>query len=251
MVLSVNVHFHADWPFRAGSVLDAMVADGRYRSQFETGTSNGGLTAHPGGDRWRWESRLFGGRYDAAPAAERPVYGALDLDDPYGAAPRFGSSFLRLNAQATRRATFCYPDSVLEPDGISDLDGVSNLVARMRADATDMLDRYVEAHIHGGIRLPEDVESIVLDPCFSGTAVEDSARRLGCSVEFHPGYRADTGELDIDYRGSEPVMLARSLGAILTPDLIGAAARSGVHHPQTLKRVWHLLARFGRTTGAS
>lgn len=43
--------------------MESMVRDGRYRSLFETGTSNGGLTAYPGGDRWKWESRLFGGKY--------------------------------------------------------------------------------------------------------------------------------------------------------------------------------------------
>ncbi|WTJ93120.1 DUF3626 domain-containing protein [Streptomyces sp. NBC_01537] len=53
--------------------------DGVHHSQFVTGTSNGGLTAHPGGDRWRWESRVFGGAYDSAPARQRPVYGALNF----------------------------------------------------------------------------------------------------------------------------------------------------------------------------
>ena len=52
--------------------------DGVYRSQFETGTSNGGLTAHPGGNRWLWEERLFGGAYNDAPVSERPKYGALN-----------------------------------------------------------------------------------------------------------------------------------------------------------------------------
>jgi hypothetical protein len=32
-------------------------------------------TAHPGGDRWLWESRIFAGTYDDAPAADRPKYG--------------------------------------------------------------------------------------------------------------------------------------------------------------------------------
>lgn len=57
---------------------DQPVADGVYRNQFETGTSNGGLTARPGGARWRWEQRIFGGAYDDAPAGERPRYGALN-----------------------------------------------------------------------------------------------------------------------------------------------------------------------------
>ncbi|MGW4476241.1 hypothetical protein [Nonomuraea sp. NPDC004354] len=28
------------------------------------------MTAHPGGDRWLWESRSFGGAYDEAPARQ-------------------------------------------------------------------------------------------------------------------------------------------------------------------------------------
>ena len=42
-------------------MLGSIAEEGYYRSQFETGTSNGGLTAHEGGDRWRWESRMFAG----------------------------------------------------------------------------------------------------------------------------------------------------------------------------------------------
>ena len=85
---AVTVNFHPDRDAGGGTVLAALAADGVYHSQFVTGTSNGGLTAHPGGDRWRWESRIFGGAYDDAPAALRPVYGALHLggtpDDPAG-----------------------------------------------------------------------------------------------------------------------------------------------------------------------
>ncbi|MDR2998065.1 MAG: DUF3626 domain-containing protein [Microbacterium sp.] len=243
----VALHFHPDWPFHGGTVIGAMGDAGRYRSQFETGTSNGGLTARPGGDRWRWESRLFSGRYDGRPAEARPAYGALVLGDPYGPATRFGSAHLRLRPEVTARTTFCYPDSVFEPEGVVEEDGVDTLVARMRADDLDLLDRYVEAHVHGGIRFATDVEAIVLDPCFRGTEVQDAAERLGCAVEFHPGFRVHTADLDEDYRGPVPKGLAQQLGAELTPDVVGAAVRSGRHDPQTLKRVWHLLARYGRT----
>lgn len=71
----VTLQFHPDWPFGGGLVIVAIARDGRYGSQFETGTSNGGLTAHEGGDRWRWESRLFGGRYDGADTASGPCTG--------------------------------------------------------------------------------------------------------------------------------------------------------------------------------
>ena len=83
-----------------------MAADGVYYSQFVTRVGNGGLTAHWGGDRWRWESRIFGGAYDAAEARERPVHGALDFrGSSVGGAPRFGFSHFRLTAETLTRAT--------------------------------------------------------------------------------------------------------------------------------------------------
>ncbi|WP_426243860.1 DUF3626 domain-containing protein [Nocardioides sp. LHG3406-4] len=243
----ITVAFHPDWPFRGGLVLDALARDGVYLSQFATGSSNGGLTAHPGGDRWRWECRLFGGRYDTAASDARPVYGALDdRRDPYGASPRFGSAYLRLRPEVTGRTSFCFPDSVFEPDAVAGPERITDLVAMRDAAGHDALDDYVEAHVHGGLRLGMDVEALVLDPCFRGTAVSEAAERAGCPVEWHPGYSVLTAGLDDAYRGPEHVALARSLGEALTPDIIGSAARAGEHDPQALKKVWHLLARFGR-----
>jgi hypothetical protein len=73
--------------------------------------------------------------------------------------------------------------------------------------------------VHGPVRLDEDVEAIVLDPCFAGTDIEYAARRLGCEVEFHLGFQVDAASLDPDYRGPESVALAQQFGARLTPDL--------------------------------
>ena len=77
--LRVTLNFHPDRRVGEVPILQAMALDGLYRSQFETGTSNGGLTAHPGGDRWSCESRLFGTAYDEVPASERPKYGSLNF----------------------------------------------------------------------------------------------------------------------------------------------------------------------------
>lgn len=243
----IDLHFHPDWPYGPGTVIESLVRDCVYLSQFVTGTSNGGLTAHEGGDRWRWESRLFGGRYDACDPRERPVYGALDIDDnPYGASVRFGSARLRLRADTSMRSTFCYPDSVFEPTAVHGPDAVADLIAQARDSDHDLLDRYVEAHVHGGVSLSRDVEAVVLDPCYQGTAVEDAARALGCALQWHPGFRVESSSLDPHYRGGQVVTLARSLGPVLTPDVIGRAARSERHDPQALKRVWHYLARFGQ-----
>ena len=247
--LRVTLQFHPDWPFGGGTVIEAMAADGAYLSQFVTGTSNGGLTAFPGGDRGRWESRLFAGRYDEGPAGSRPVYGALNFrSDPYGGSVRFGSAYVRLRPEVTDRSTYCFPDSVFEPEALGGPDRIPELVALCEAAGHDHLDDYVEAHVHGGVSFAEDAEALVLDPCFRGTAVEEAAGRLGCPVEWHAGFRVSAALLDPAYRGAEPVALARSLGDELTADVVGAAARTGDHDPQILKRVWHHLARFGRTS---
>jgi hypothetical protein len=249
-VEAVTLQFHPDWPHHGRMVIESMAADGHYRSQFATGISNGGLTAFPGGDRWRWESRLFAGRYDEGPASQRPVYGAWNRrGDPYGGAIRFGSAYVRLTPAAIDRSTFCFPDSVHEPVDIGDKTLLPHLCRMAEESGFDDLDDCVEAHVHGEVRFDRDVDALVLDPCFAGTDVERAAERLGCPVEFHPGFRASPDAFDPGYRGADIVALARSLGDELTPDLVGDAARAGHHPPQSIKQVWHCLARFGRRGG--
>jgi len=250
----VTLQFHPSWPFGDGLVIEAMVRDGGYRSQFETGTSNGGLTAHPGGDRWRWESRLFEGRYDAGPASARPVYGAWNRrNDPYGGAIRFGSAYCRLRPEVVARSTFCFPDSVLEPVDVGGPELLPHLCRMADVSGLDDLDECVEAHVHGGVRFDTDVEAIVLDPCHRDGPVREAAERLGCAVEFHPGFRASVDDLPPAYRGAHVVDLARRWAephdGVLDPEVVAAAARSGEHDPQHVKQVWHCLARFGRASG--
>ena len=251
--LGVDVHFHPDAisPGRR-SVLEAIVGDGRWRTQFETGTSNGGLTTFPGGDRWRWESRLFGGAYDGADPSERPAYGALRLsDDPYGSAPRFGSAHLRLQTEVLARTTLCFPDSVFEPEAVGTLDragAVLDALARVRLD--DPLDEYVEAHVHGGIDLQRDVAAIVLDPSFRGTAVEDAAAAGGVPVVWHPGYELAPDRLPslAAYRGRDVTDAAMRIAGdrALTPASLGRARQADGVDPRLAKWVWHLLAAHGR-----
>ena len=265
--LRVTLNFHPDRLVGGRPILRAMALDGVYRSQFETGTSNGGLTAHPGGDRWRWEQRIFGGAYDTAAPGLRPKYGALNhRHRPCGGAPRFGSAHLRLAPQTLDRTTFCFPDSVFEPShfgtrdrcdliDLADLAG-GDLLDHERLDHerpdADRLDDYVEAQVHGVVDLATDVEAIVLDPRFRGTSVEQEAHDLGgdaVRVEWHPGHRIEVSELrrHPGYRGRETVLLGARLAVddVLTAKEIGDAARAGDHHPQDLKRLWHLVVRFG------
>jgi hypothetical protein len=247
--LRVTLNFHPDRMALGRPILLALAEDGVYHSQFVTGTSNGGLTAHPGGDRWRWESRMFGGAYDHALARERPVYGALDFRrKPLGGAPRFGSAHFRLTAGILPRTTFCYPDSATEPSAFGVAARMS-LIELAEADERDALDDYIEAQVHGPLALDRDVEALVLDPSYQGTAVEAAARRLLCPLEWHPGLRLAVEELrrHPDYRGQEYIDLGAEIAVDghLDPQVVGDAARTGVYDQQALKKVWHCLARFG------
>nr|WP_245811979.1 DUF3626 domain-containing protein [Actinophytocola xinjiangensis] len=244
----VTVHFHPDRLLAGETVLERLAHDGVYRSQFETGTSNGGLTAHPGGDRWRWESRIFTGAYDDSPPAGRPKYGALNFRRRrVGAAPRFGSAHLRLAAHTLARTTFCYPDSVFEPTHFGVASRLSTLVTLADTDTHDPLDDYIEAQVHGPLDLATDVEAVVLDPSYRGTPVDTVAHTLPCPIEWHGGFTLTTTELrrHPDYRGQEFVDLGVSIADAgrLDPRIVGLAARTG--DLQALKRVWHYVARFG------
>jgi hypothetical protein len=253
--LRITLNFHPDRLVGGLPILEALARDGTYVSQFVTGTSNGGLTAHPGGDRWRWESRIFGAAYDAEPVRERPVYGGLNFRrQVVGAAPRFGSSHVRLTGAALRRTTFCYPDSAAEPSAFGVAAGMS-LIELAEADEQDALNDYIEAQVHGPVDLAGDTEALVLDASYRGTAVEAAARRLPCPVEWHPGYRLPVEELrrHPDFRGPESVALGARIAedGRLDPRIIGDAARTGRHELQDLKMVWHCLARFGAPQGAA
>ncbi|MFL4908773.1 DUF3626 domain-containing protein [Streptomyces sp. MMS24-I2-30] len=252
--LRITLNFHPDRRSGGLPILGALARDGAYHSQFVTGTGNGGLTAHPGGDRTRWESRIFGGVYDDAHPVERPVYGGLNFRrQAVGAAPRFGSSHLRLTGAALARATFCHPDSAAEPSDFGVAAG-THLTALAESDVRDALDDYIEAHVHGGVLLARDVEALVLDASYRGTPVEAAARGLPCPLEWHPGYRLTVPELHrhAAFRGRRYTDLGARLArdGLLDPRIIGDAARTGRHEPQDLKKVWHTLARFGAPEGA-
>jgi len=246
----VTLHFHPDRLVAGTPILQLMIEDGIYRSQFETGTSNGGLTAHQGGDRWRWESRIFAGAYDDGPAADRPKYGSLNFRRRLaGGSPRFGSAYLRLAAHTLDRTTFCYPDSFTEPEHFGVATRLSTLVALAEADSQDPLDDYIEAQVHGIVDLTRDAEALVLDPCYRDTPIEAAARHLAVPLEWHGGFNLATDELrgHPGYRGQEFVDLGISLArdGRLDPRILGDASRTGQYDEQALKRVWHYIARFG------
>ncbi|MFJ7214160.1 DUF3626 domain-containing protein [Amycolatopsis sp. NPDC098790] len=247
--LDVTVHFHPDRLVGEVPLLRHLATDGVYRSQFETGTSNGGLTAHAGGDRWRWEHRIFGGAYDDLPPSARPKYGSLNYRRrPAGGSVRFGSSHLVLKREVLARTTFCYPDSFGEPEDFGTAVHMP-LLRLAEADVQDELDDHIEAHVHGPLRLAADVEALVLDPAFRGTGVEAAAADLPFPTRWHHGFRLPVEVLaeHADYRGEDVVRAGKEIAedGRLDARVIGEAVRAGRHDPQVLKRVWHCTARFG------
>lgn len=215
----IVVHFHPDRLARDGEqVATALLRDGIYKSQFETGISSGSTSAHAGGARDAWERSLYGGAYAAGVCedAERPTYGALDLlRHGDGPAPRFGSCQLVLRPHVLARCTFTWRDSHLEPAERGTLDelddvlaalllevfersdalgsgplSVAGLVQRLHALAAELgtprerpmrgtLDHYIEAQIHGRVQLHRDVERLVVDPSFEGTSTGRALEDLG------------------------------------------------------------------------
>ncbi|WP_089154086.1 DUF3626 domain-containing protein [Micromonospora sp. NBS 11-29] len=246
----LTLNFHPDRVLRDGrTVADALDEEGVYRSQFETGISNGGLTAYPGGDRDVWERTLFGGAYQRPGVlpAQRPKYGGLNLlDHPDGACPRFGSCHLLLRPDVVARATFSFGDSHLGPTdvgtatvfepvlaalltatagtgvslGVSGMDTgtlLRTLLSRRERTsgrAGRALDDYIEAQVHGEVSLARDVEAVVLDPSFrdtdAGRRLAGIARRHGFALRWHPGFELPVQAVDAGFRGpAVPPLAAR------------------------------------------
>ena len=137
-VAPIDVSFHPDRPTSQGeTVTTGLLATGEYKSQFETGISNGGLTAYAGGSRDLWEERLFAGAYQkpGVAATERPKYGALNLMNYWdGACPRFGSCYFRLKPVVAQRCTFAYGDSSNHPKETAVADYFDVVLSRLLSD---------------------------------------------------------------------------------------------------------------------
>lgn len=248
---SVTINFHPDAVHDGGMMIASLARDGIYRSQFETGISNGALVERRDAGRWLWESRIFGGAYDANDPSARPKYGALNHRHlAVGGSPRFGSAHLRLEPAVLSRTTFCHPDSHLDPEDFGTADRMGHLTPQEDAPPlADPLDHYVEAHVHGPLRIAEDVAAVVLDPSYRSTSVEEAAHLLDCAVEWHAGFRMEAARIEncIAYRGQTVADLIGSLvvGETLTVACLGKARRTRRADPQVLKHAWHCLARFG------
>ncbi|GKS14836.1 hypothetical protein YDYSY3_58360 [Paenibacillus chitinolyticus] len=134
------------------------------------------------------------------------------------------------------------------------------------------LDAYVEAQIHGAIRLESDVDALVADPSFQGTAtgaqLDALSEAYGIPLYWHPGFRLAAGSVPEDFRGPVMPPLARRVASsygteAASPDVFDAAAigraTASLHRQpeswadfgtpeevlQYLKQLWHVLVRYG------
>ena len=126
------------------------------------------------------------------------------------------------------------------------------------------LDHYIEAQVHGEIRLDRDVQVLVIDPAFRGTAtgasLEVLARRYGLEFRCHPGFSVGVEAIPSDFRGAEIPQLAGRIAnrPEITAVDIGIAAANLHDDPtdwkdwaspeatlQHLKQLWHVLVQFG------
>lgn len=191
-------------------VLERLLRDTHYRSQFETGTSRGSLCRD---SRRLWESRMFGGRYNSASNAERVKYGTVMLDESRGNTLKwqFGVSFLVLRDETMRqRTSLCQHDSsdatsemgtlahcahVLAACRSKDLGGLlrlSQMAAPETARATPDKGGRWECQYHGDVVLNRDVAALVVSPWDVAAAKElklditDLAQRFaskfGCAL---------------------------------------------------------------------
>ncbi|KAJ3490200.1 hypothetical protein NLG97_g5829 [Lecanicillium saksenae] len=302
----IALHFHPDRPAGGRLVAQALLEDGVYKTQFETGISNGLVAMQSGGPRDEWERHLFHGAYqmEGVTASQRPRYGALDLmRNPDGPAPRFGSCFFVLKPDATKRATFTFGGSQDKPkyQGTADeFDGILAAlmeesftrdfalgVDRMRprplysrlcslkddylnlydnGQASHNLDHVVEAQIHGEVLLGRDIEALVADPAFVGTAIGqqlvDMASTYGFQILYHSGFALRTEEIPADFRGPTMPSLAERIagpGGVVDTACLGRAVQSLTENPklwedrgafrdvlQEIKLLWHVLVKYGR-----
>lgn len=251
MTHPVTINFHPDRYTTDNKPLLLEIANNGYlKSQFETGTSNGGLTAYRNGKRWLWEQRVFDGAYDNAAKSLRPKYGALNFRGyEMGASPRFGSACFQLKPHMLERTTFCYPDSHLEPTEFAVSDRLNALIEKASSTNVDLLDNYIEAHIHGAISLKDDIDYLVLDPIYRFSEIEVYALKLGVPIRWHDGYALSIEQMcrHPNYRGQHYIELAKALGqhGKINAKLLGLAVTEQGYNEQDVKKVWHYLARFG------
>ena len=126
------------------------------------------------------------------------------------------------------------------------------------------LDSFIEAQIHGDVRLDHDVERLVADPAFRDHPVGEYLAAISTKYEiplgWHPGFTLPAGKVpDVfrEYRvrplaeriAGQGVLDAANIGAMANSlELEPEAWKGWASHEDTLtqfRRLWHVLVVNG------
>lgn len=180
--------------------IDEIIASGRLKSAFEVA----GKGEYYGKKRFTSESDLFDKFYDKKPNSERPIYGyfaSADKNDPKHETTRsFGDIFFRLKPEVNERASFTGNDSFMAAtsSNLKDVHFASfynsgytaaDITRIQNAKSAYELNQlthgsFIEAQVHGQVRLNRDIESIVFrDSSKITSAVQAWAKANGVTIE--------------------------------------------------------------------
>ncbi|MHB1484127.1 MAG: DUF3626 domain-containing protein [Saccharofermentanales bacterium] len=243
----ITINFHPDRFSNNGKlIIDNLIDDCKYHNQFVTGTSNGGRTAYPGGDRDIWEKGLFQGVYhrDDVNVLTRPKYGALNLLNYLdGASPRFGSCFFTLKKHVADRCTYAFGDSSANPEFLGTRDAFISVFKAILLDiqktnkllnhddfnirkAMDYfnlmknelntlgrnLDDCIETHIHGYIDLYNDIDSFFVDESFKDSEIFKQihflVKKFNINLQWIPLRKVSYEDITDDFRGPMAKIIA-------------------------------------------
>jgi hypothetical protein len=208
-------------------VLQEVLQDGRFKNQFESGRSGGTLDYDIRADA---EHHLFGyGDEDldalqdpdmpvnsVVEPAERPIYGYLSNDEVerFAMVQQYGDAITILKPEVRTRTTFTFDDSLAKryiPSPVNEpsyesLPPLSRLgrpgeepVFPATPDGTFLSAehlwqvhgmRYIEAQIHGGVRL-EDIERVLFTHGMPSPAIQELLDNLGIEWDLATGIGVD------------------------------------------------------------
>lgn len=142
--------------------IDQIIEDGRFKNQFETGTTQGALN-----ESLRKKVELEGqGVPEDTPGPERPVYGYMSRDDgdhDNASLQYYGGVAFILKDSVRERSTVTFDDSLdheLPSSSVKDVKIESMMISEGLIDEDTF--KYVEAQIHGGLEI-DDVEEAIIE----------------------------------------------------------------------------------------
>jgi hypothetical protein len=149
-----------------GKILESIIKDGRLKTQFESGSSNGVFDQTY---RAQKEAKLFGVP-ETAEAASRPVYGYVSSNAdglvPFNSVSHYGRVALKLKPHKRPGTTITGGDSLFThykptPMNKSTVDSFDAKKLDSASSIEEASRYYVEAQIGGGVNLATDVSEVL------------------------------------------------------------------------------------------